>query len=147
MHEVLVNRLGGLSLPRKSVVRLTDRPDMTLDVYRGRKTTMQHLPYSYGVLKCWNNCNIEPRTFDYFLFQLNAKADEQGSYVQVMETFTNLGPIVDMCVVDLERQGQGQVGLEILNLLGSMLSLKTHSVENLYFITIMKWTWKQPHSV
>ena len=41
MQEVLVNRLGGLSLPRKSVVRLTDRPDMTLDVYRGRKTTMQ----------------------------------------------------------------------------------------------------------
>ena len=41
MHEVLVNRLGGLSLPRKSVFRLTDRPDMTLDVYRGRKTTIQ----------------------------------------------------------------------------------------------------------
>ena len=29
VHKVLVNRLGGLSLPRKSVVRLTD---MTLDV-------------------------------------------------------------------------------------------------------------------
>ena len=41
VHEVLVNRLGGLSLPRKSVVRLTDRPAMTLDVYRGRKT-IQH---------------------------------------------------------------------------------------------------------
>ena len=41
MHKVLVYRLGGLSLPRKSVVRLTDRPDMTLDVYRGRKTTIQ----------------------------------------------------------------------------------------------------------
>ena len=41
MHEVLVNRLGGLSLSKKSVVRLTDRPDMTLDVYRGRKTTIQ----------------------------------------------------------------------------------------------------------
>ena len=41
MHEVLVNRLAGLSLPRKSVVRLTDRPDMTSDVYRGLKTTMQ----------------------------------------------------------------------------------------------------------
>ena len=41
VHEVLVNCLGGLSLPRKSVVRLTDRPDMTVDVYRGRKTTMQ----------------------------------------------------------------------------------------------------------
>ena len=44
MHEVLVNLLRGLSLPRKSVVRLTDRPDMTLDVYRGHKTTkQQHL--------------------------------------------------------------------------------------------------------
>ena len=42
MHEVLVNRLGGLSLSRKSVVRLTDHPDMTLDVYRGRKTTIQY---------------------------------------------------------------------------------------------------------
>ena len=41
MHEVLVNRLGGLSPPRKSVVRLTDRPDMILDVYRGRKTITQ----------------------------------------------------------------------------------------------------------
>ena len=41
MHEVLVNRLGGQSLPRKSVVRLTDRPDMTLDVYHGSKTTKQ----------------------------------------------------------------------------------------------------------
>ena len=40
-QKVLVNRLGSLSLPKKSVVRLTDRPDMTLDVYRGRKTTMQ----------------------------------------------------------------------------------------------------------
>ena len=41
VHEVLVNRLGGLRLPRKSVVRLTDHLDMTLDVYRGRKTTIQ----------------------------------------------------------------------------------------------------------
>ena len=43
VHEVLVHRLGGLSLPRKSVVNLTDRPDMNLDVYRGRKTTIQQL--------------------------------------------------------------------------------------------------------
>ena len=41
VHEVLVNRFGGLSLARKSVVRLTDRPVMTIDVYRGRKTTIQ----------------------------------------------------------------------------------------------------------
>ena len=41
VQEVLVNRLGGLRLPRKSVVRLTDRPDVTIVVYRGRKTTTQ----------------------------------------------------------------------------------------------------------
>ena len=50
MHEVLVNSLGGLSLPRKSVVRLTDRPDMTLDVYRGRKTTIQQYNWSHRLL-------------------------------------------------------------------------------------------------
>ena len=56
MHEVLVNRLGGLSLPRKSVVRLTDRPDMTLDVYRGRKTTIQFIQRHivYNVKKLGN---------------------------------------------------------------------------------------------
>ena len=58
MHEVLVNRLGGLSLPRKSVVRLTDRPDMTLDVYRGRKTTLQH----YKKRKYVAGPGIEPGT-------------------------------------------------------------------------------------
>ena len=41
MHKELVNRLGGLSLPRKSVVRLTDRHDMTL-----RKTTTQQQQYN-----------------------------------------------------------------------------------------------------
>ena len=51
MHEVLFNRLGGLSLPRKSVIRLTDRPDMTLDVNRGRKTTMQQCMYEFST-KC-----------------------------------------------------------------------------------------------
>ena len=32
----VVNHLGGLSLPRNSVVRLTDHPDMTIAVYHGR---------------------------------------------------------------------------------------------------------------
>ena len=36
VHEVLV---GGLNLPGKSMVRSTDRPDMTTNIYRGRKTT------------------------------------------------------------------------------------------------------------
>ena len=51
VHEVLVNRLVGLSLPRKSVVRLTDCPDMTLDFYRGRKTTMQQQQTANILLK------------------------------------------------------------------------------------------------
>ena len=41
MHEIRVDRLGGLSLRRKSVLRLTERPDMTPAVYCGRKTTKQ----------------------------------------------------------------------------------------------------------
>ena len=52
-HEALVNRLGGLSLPRKSVVRLTDRPNMTLDVYRGCKITTQH--NNTEVVSMWQN--------------------------------------------------------------------------------------------
>jgi DNA damage-binding protein 1 len=43
------------------------------------------------------------------LIKLNSQADAKGSYVEVLESFVNLGPIVDLCVVDLERQGQGQV--------------------------------------
>ena len=43
--QELVNHLGGLNLPRKSVVRLTDRSDMTLDVYRGGKTTKRQQQY------------------------------------------------------------------------------------------------------
>ncbi|XP_078488392.1 DNA damage-binding protein 1 [Ciona intestinalis] len=31
------------------------------------------------------------------------------SLISVLDTYTNLGPIIDMCVVDLDRQGQGQV--------------------------------------
>ena len=58
MHEVLVNRLGGLSLPRKSVVRLTDRPDMTLDVYRGRKTTIQQQQQIYNLDGLFQNLFI-----------------------------------------------------------------------------------------
>ena len=62
VHEVLVNRLGGLSLPRKSVVRLTDRPDMTIGVYRGRKTTIQPTnrsePFSYAAIHLDCTCSL-----------------------------------------------------------------------------------------
>ena len=89
MHEVLVNRLGGLSLPRKSVVRLTDSLDMTLDVYHGRKTTTQQqkmgahkiiniialkivkcgFKCSEAVQRCWDG-KIRSRSYKTF-FMLN----------------------------------------------------------------------------
>nr|XP_027191973.1 DNA damage-binding protein 1 isoform X1 [Cicer arietinum] len=46
---------------------------------------------------------------DSQLIKLNLQPDAKGSYVEVLDRFVNLGPIVDFCVVDLERQGQGQV--------------------------------------
>ena len=69
MHEVLVNRLGGLSLPRKSVVRLTGRPDMTLDVYRGRKTTMQQ----------------QQQIFDNYLLDLGFKPFQDDFQLTLLE--------------------------------------------------------------
>ena len=52
---------------------------------------------------------IGSRLGDSQLVRLNVEQDESGSYVTIVDTFTNLGPIVDMVVVDLERQGQGQL--------------------------------------
>ncbi|KAL3248251.1 hypothetical protein MRX96_056658 [Rhipicephalus microplus] len=52
---------------------------------------------------------VGSRLGDSQLIKLNSERNDQGSFVEIMEVFTNLGPIVDMCVVDLERQGQGQL--------------------------------------
>lgn len=46
---------------------------------------------------------------DSQIVKLNTAVDDKGSFLTVMRSFSNLGPIVDMCVVDLERQGQGQL--------------------------------------
>jgi DNA damage-binding protein 1 len=37
-------------------------------------------------------------------------ADEGPNHVEVVEAWPSLAPIVDFVVMDLERQGQGQVG-------------------------------------
>lgn len=52
---------------------------------------------------------IGSRHGDSQLVKLNTTSNENGTYVMPMESFTNLGPITDICVVDLERQGQGQI--------------------------------------
>ena len=52
------------------MARLTDRPDMTLDVYRGRKTTIQQL----GILEvrmCFVNKWKALATFKLFILYSN----------------------------------------------------------------------------
>ena len=44
------------------MVRLTDRPDMTLDVYRGRKTITQQKQLSRTVLDCNEGVQISSTT-------------------------------------------------------------------------------------
>lgn len=46
---------------------------------------------------------------DSQLVRLSTTPNENGSYVIPMENFTNLAPILDLAVVDLDRQGQGQI--------------------------------------
>eukprot|EP00644_Phytophthora_capsici_P007270 jgi/Phyca11/546802/estExt2_Genewise1Plus.C_PHYCAscaffold_220420 len=46
---------------------------------------------------------------DSQLIKLNADRDENGSYLEVLDTYVNVGPIIDFCVMDLDRQGQGQI--------------------------------------
>ena len=70
MHEVLVNSLGGLSLPRKSVVRLTDRPDMTLDVFCGRKTTIQQQQLSTRDKTAEFANNVDPDEVAHYIIKL-----------------------------------------------------------------------------
>ena len=52
---------------------------------------------------------IGSRLGDSQLIKLLTTPDEKGSFIQVCETYNNLGPISDMCLVDLEKQGQGQL--------------------------------------
>ena len=91
MHEVLVNRLGGLSLPRKSVVRLTDRPDMTLDVYRGRKTTIQQYNMS-SLLECFSGSPSETEfrcILDFLLIRKNIARKNAQNTTSI--TFSKVG--------------------------------------------------------
>lgn len=52
---------------------------------------------------------IGSRHGDSQLVRLSTTPNENGSYVIPMENYTNLAPILDLGVVDLDRQGQGQI--------------------------------------
>jgi len=46
---------------------------------------------------------------DSQLIKLRAAPDENGSFIDVLESYPNIGPITDMCVVKTEKQGQSQI--------------------------------------
>ena len=116
MHEVLVNRLGGLSLPRKSVARLTDLPDMTLDVYRGRKTTKQQQQQPYDLLGRIVNSRCSC---------LGSPTSGVGVHVRVV-----VSRMIKFCIKVLYKR-QGNVRLAILD------------VDSSFFFFFF-WTWIGP---
>ena len=52
---------------------------------------------------------VGSRFGDSQLVRLNTEADSSGSFVQALDNYTNVGPILDMCVMDVDRQGQTQL--------------------------------------
>lgn len=58
---------------------------------------------------------VGSRSSDSQLVRLQATPVSHTSdcYVEILDSFTNLGPIVDFCVMDLDRQGQCQVLLTL----------------------------------
>ena len=59
VYEELVNHLRVLGQPRKSVVGLTDRPDIAIAVYRGRKTiTQQQQQQHKDINACANSTDV-----------------------------------------------------------------------------------------
>ena len=77
MHEALVKRIGGLSLPRKRVVRLTDRPNMTIDVYHGRKTSTQQ--QRLGKVTFETVLYYSPKQKKNYFFGVNTKIISSGA--------------------------------------------------------------------
>ena len=134
MHEVLVNRLGGLSLPRKSVVRLTDRPNMTFDVYHGHKTTMQQQQQFFS-------CSFLNANF--LLFQsMTQKADPQLTLHHLSMTL-----VVSLQVI---CTSYNQHRLLVLRLLLIAESLETDTIwKKILLSTIQRCVrlYKQPSSL
>jgi len=46
---------------------------------------------------------------DSQLIKLHYEFNETGSHITVLDQYINLGPIVDMCLVDIDHRGQEQI--------------------------------------
>ena len=91
VYEVLVNRLGGLRLPRKSVVRLTDRPDMTLDVYRGRETTNQQINNQDRYVKSCPTLKMKSTMFSLVYYLQNLDTNYSFLYLLSLIIYERIG--------------------------------------------------------
>ena len=127
MHEALVNRLGGLSLPRKSVVRLTDCLDMTLDVYRGRKTTKQR--------PCQNDTDDDLGSPNFVL-----SGNDTFARFLVIKSQDGSNPVTSLSPFVIEKQIESLIGTpkSVKKLKNKTLLVKTNrkkQTENLLKIT------------
>lgn len=109
---LLGDHLGGL---RVAVVRTDERGVQAVDIeVLGRTSAASCLAYlDNGVVFLGSMLGdsqllrlIAP---DRSMQLDDQQQQQQQQQLQVIDTFANLGPIVDMCVVDLERDGQGQL--------------------------------------
>ncbi|XP_075983007.1 DNA damage-binding protein pic [Anticarsia gemmatalis] len=92
------------------LLELQDKPDGTQAVKDLKVELLGEIPIPECMTYLDNGVVfIGSRLGDSALIRLSAVREEAGQYVQPMESFTSLAPIVDMCVVDLERQGQNQL--------------------------------------
>lgn len=46
---------------------------------------------------------------DSQLIKLHYEFNENGSHITLLDQYLNLGPIVDMCLVDIDQRGQEQI--------------------------------------
>lgn len=46
---------------------------------------------------------------DSQLIKLHYELNETGAHITLLDQFLNLGPIVDMCLVDIDQRGQEQI--------------------------------------
>ena len=46
---------------------------------------------------------------DSQLIKLKKESDADGSHIDILDTYTNIGPILDMCVVESDKQGLSQI--------------------------------------
>lgn len=83
------------------IVVVTDNPRKILTQHIGRTSIASTISYMDNSI-----VYVGSSKGDSQLVKLCEDSNENGSNLDILETFTNVGPILDMVSVDLERHGQ-----------------------------------------